>query len=73
MASAGEKSLAVCHIPGFQIDPTREIGGFFVCIKFFQEILKKHPQKTLSHFKQMKGLIPNHEKVSPFTCILTTE
>lgn len=48
---------------------TREIGGFFVCIKFFQEILRKHPQKTLSHFKQMKGLIPNHEKVSPFTCI----
>lgn len=53
---------------------TREIGGFFVCIKFFQEILKNPPpKKTLSHFKQMKGLIPNHEKVSPFTCILTTE
>ena len=52
---------------------TRKIGGFFVCKKFFQEILKKHPQKTPSHFKQVKGLIPNHEKVSSFTCILTTE
>ena len=52
---------------------TREIGGFFVCKKFIQEILKKHPPKTLSHFKQVKGLIPSHEKVSPFTCILTTE
>ena len=52
---------------------TRKIGGFFVCKKFFQEILKKHPPKTPSHFKQVKGLIPNHKKVSPFTCILTTE
>jgi hypothetical protein len=28
MASAGEKSLAVGHIPGFQIDPKREEKEF---------------------------------------------
>ena len=43
---------------------TRKIGGFFVCKKFFQEILKKHPPKTPSHFKQVKGLIPKHENGS---------
>ena len=29
MASAGEKSLAVGHIPGFQIDPNKMISSFY--------------------------------------------
>jgi len=43
---------------------TRKIGGFFYFQKIFQEIFEKHPPKTLSHFKQVKGLIPNHENGS---------
>lgn len=42
----------------------RKIGGFFVVEKFFQEILKKHPHFFFSQFKQVKGLIPNHENGS---------
>lgn len=42
----------------------RRIGGFFCVQKNIQEILKKHPPKTLSHFKQVKGLIPNQENGS---------
>ena len=43
---------------------TRKIGGFFYFQKNFQEIFEKHPPKTLSHFKQVKGVIPNHENGS---------
>ena len=41
---------------------TREIGGFFVCKKFFQEILKKHPQKRSPISNKWK----NHEKLAGF-------
>ena len=30
MASSGEKSLAVGHIPGFQIDPNKMISSFYL-------------------------------------------
>ena len=35
---------------------TREIGDFFVCIKFFQEILKKHPPKNALPFQTNEGV-----------------
>ena len=41
----------------------RRIGGFF-CAQNYLRNFEKHPQKTLSHFKQVKGLIPNHENGS---------
>ena len=50
-------------ITGDVIDKANYDETFEVAKKFFQEILKKHPpKKTLSHFKQVKGLIPNHER-----------
>ena len=32
MASSGEKSLAVGHIPGFQIDPNKMISSFYSAV-----------------------------------------
>lgn len=42
----------------------REIGGFFCVQKIFKKFWKNTPQKTLFHFKQVKGLNPNHENGS---------
>ena len=45
---------------------TREIGGFFVCIKFFQEILKKHPPKNALPFQTSEGVNSEPQKGQPF-------
>ena len=44
---------------------TREIGGFFVRIKFFQEILKK-PQKNALPFQTNEGVNSEPRKGQPF-------
>ena len=52
---------------------TRKIGGFFVCKKFFQEILKKHPPKNALPFQTSEGVNCEPRTRKPFTCTLTTE
>ena len=49
---------------------TREIGGFFVSKKIFSRIFWKRGDFGCAFWpplsKWVKGLIPNHEKVSPY-------
>ena len=42
MASSGEKSLAVGHIPGFQIDPNTGVLVIVVVNPFLSEQVKTH-------------------------------
>ena len=49
MASAGEKSLAVGHIPGFQIDPNENLWFFRFCC-FFVKMKKRRKPLILLGF-----------------------